>query len=297
MDEKAKAFLDQQFANAPALHYEMLELWSWFYAHDFPNSDSFAEFISGKRESLAQRTWEMLLARHLDSQGHKIVCPISGPDFYFDHDGKRIWVEAIAPKPEGLPAEWLEPDFSGVRNFPHEAMLLRWTSAIDSKWKQLQQYRAKGIVKPTDAYVIAVNGCQLSTFPVAHGITQMPFGVEAVFPVGPLTYEIDSETRKFERSFISERFHLVKNNNSLVPTASFLNPEYVGVSALIGCATCRCHGKPLDVHVVHNPCALNPLKLGLLGGQDDEWCAVKVLDKEDEYELRRLERSAIGPSH
>jgi hypothetical protein len=28
------------------------------------------------------------------------------------------------------------PEISGVRDFPHEKILLRWTSAIDAKWKK-----------------------------------------------------------------------------------------------------------------------------------------------------------------
>ncbi|CEG09723.1 hypothetical protein BN961_03153 [Afipia felis] len=184
----------------------------------------------------------MLLARHLHAQGHAIACPNGGPDFCFDDRGVRVWVEAVAPEPKGLPAEWLDPNFTGVRSFPHEDILLRWTSAIDAKWKKLQHYRNKGIVRPTDAYVIAVNGCQLSVFPETRGISQMPFGVEAVFPVGPLAYRINRETHKFEETFISERFHLVNRNNAKVPTTPFIDPTYAGVSALIGCAAERCHG-------------------------------------------------------
>jgi hypothetical protein len=203
---------------------------------------------------LQQRTWEMLLARHLHSQGHAIVCPNGGPDFYFDHQGLRVWVEAVAPEPKGLSAEWLDPNFTGVRSFPHEDILLRWTTAIDAKWKKLQHYRNKSIVRATDAYVIAVNRRQLGVLPETRGITQMPFGVEAVFPVGPLAYRINRETRKLEESFISERFHLVNCNNAMVPTTPFVDRAYAAVSALIGCAADRCYGKPLEVHVVHRRC-------------------------------------------
>jgi type I restriction enzyme S subunit len=165
--------------------------------------------------------------------------------------------------------------------------LLRWTTAIDAKWKKLHHYRAMGIVKPGDAYVIAVNGCQLSVFPETRGISQMPFGVEAVFPVGPLAYRLNVATHKIEGSFISERYHLVNRNSAKVPTTSFLDAAYSGVSALIGCAASRCYGKPLDLHVVHNPRTDVPLPLGALGGEDDEWFAAPVSGVADEYELQR----------
>jgi hypothetical protein len=124
----------------------------------------------------------------------------------------------------------------------------------------------------------------------------MPFGVEAVFPVGPLAYRINRETRKFEGSFISERFYLVNRNNATVPTTPFVDPTYAAVSALIGCATNRCHGNPLAVHVVHNPRAEIQLPLGLLGGHDDEWFAAPVLGSADEYELQRAHHPQHGPS-
>jgi hypothetical protein len=76
--------------------------WSWFRGLGLPNDDFFSEFTNGKRESFAQRTWEMLLARHLHSQGHAIVCRNGGPDFLFDYRGVRVWVEAVAPEPKGL---------------------------------------------------------------------------------------------------------------------------------------------------------------------------------------------------
>jgi hypothetical protein len=64
----------------------------------------------------------------------------------------------------------------------------------------------EGIVGAADAYVIAINGCLLSAFPNSRGISQMPFGVETVFPVGPLAYRVDGATGKIRDGHISERF-------------------------------------------------------------------------------------------
>ena len=124
----------------------------------------------------------------------------------------------------------------------------------------------------------------------------MPFGVETVFPVGPLAYKLNMETGKIGGAFISERFHIVNANKAAVPTTPFLDPKYVGVSALIGCAAERCYGKPLDLHVVHNPLAQVPLPLGSLGGRDDEWMAEPVKDATDEFELQRVSSSALAPA-
>jgi hypothetical protein len=229
----------------------------------------------------------MLLARHLHLEGHELTCPNGGPDFKFDLDGTTVWVEAVAPEPKGLPPEWLDPVFTGAGSFPHEAILLRWTTALDAKWKKYAEYRTKGIVAASDAYVVAINGCQLSLFAVTRGISQMPFGVETVFPVGPLAYRVNRGNGKIGEGFVSERFHIVNTNKAQVPTTPFLDPKYSGVSALIGCAAERTYGKPLDLHVVHNPRADVPLPSGSLGASDDEWFAKPVAGTTDEFELQR----------
>jgi hypothetical protein len=287
MDEQVTAFLAGYLARAPLLLQEMLELWSAFRDLGLPGSDFVAELTNGKADSFAQRVWEMMLGRHLHLQGYAPVCPNGGPDFRFDLGGRTVWVEATAPLPVGLPPEWLDPNYTGVGNFPHEDMLLRWTTALDAKWKKYLQYRKKGIVGATDAYVIAINGCLLSAFPTSRGISQMPFGVETVFPVGPLAYRVDGATGKIRDGHISERFHIVNANNAHIPTTPFVDPRYSGVSALIGSAATRCYGKPLDLHVVHNPLADVPLALGALGGQDDEWFATPVDGTPGEFDLQR----------
>jgi hypothetical protein len=288
MDEKAKAFIAAHFANAPILEAEMMELWSLYRDLGIPNDDFIAELTNGKRPSFAQRAWEMLLARHLHLEGHTLIPTNGGPDIKFHLDGKTVWVEAVAPEPKGLPANWINPSFAGVRSFPHEAILLRWTTALDAKWKKYGDYRKKGVVSAADAYVIAINGCQLGTFPETRGISQMPFGVETVFPVGPLAYRVNRDTSKIGQGFISERFHIMNANSAIVATTPFVDPQYTGVSALIGCAAERTYGKPLDLHVVHNPCADVPLRLGSLGAKDDEWFAAPVGGTADEFELQRV---------
>lgn len=67
--------------------------------------------------------------------------------------------------------------------------------------------------------MVAISGCQLSLFPELRGITQMPFGVETVLPVGPLAYRVNRETAKIEKPFISERFHVTNANKSQVRKA------------------------------------------------------------------------------
>ncbi|CAD5291691.1 conserved hypothetical protein [Bosea sp. 62] len=287
-DARVRTFLAHQFKNSPWSLAELTGLWETYARLGLPNEDFVAEFTNGKPSSLAQRTWELLLAQHLHDQGHELTCVGDGPDLCLEHNGVRIWIEAVCPEPKNLPADWLEgpkPNECKVGTFPHEQILLRWTTAFDAKVSKLKKYLEKGTVLPTDGYIIAINGCQLGWTPGARGITRMPFGVESVFPVGPLQYAINRETSKIEGASISLRFSIINHNNTAIPTTPFLDPAYAGVSAVFGCAADRRHGKPLAMHVVHNPLATVPVSHGLFGVDEDEWFAVPIKDAPGEFDL------------
>jgi hypothetical protein len=175
-DARVRSFLAKHFKNRPPSLIELTGLWETYARLGLPD-DFVAEFTNGKPASLAQRTWALSLAQHLHDQGHVLTCVGNGPDLYFEHGGKRIWVEAVCPEPKGLPADWLEepkPGEGKVGTFPHEQLLLRWTTAFDAKASKLKKYLEKGTALPSDAYIIAINGCQLGWTPGARGITQMP---------------------------------------------------------------------------------------------------------------------------
>ena len=287
-DARVRAFLAEHFKNRPSSLAELTALWETYARLGLPNEDFVAEFTNGKPASLAQRTWELLLAQHLHDQGHELTCIGKGPDLCLKHRDTRIWVEAICPEPKNICAEWLEPPEPNavkVGTFPHEQILLRWTAAFAEKFSKLNAYLKKGAVLPTDAYIIAINGCQLGLTPGARGITQMPFGVETVFPVGPLQYSINRATNKIEGASISLRFSIINHNKAAIPTTPFVDPAYSGVSAVFGCATDRRYGLPLAMHVVHNPLATVPVSYGLFGVDEDEWFAVPVTGSPGEFDL------------
>jgi hypothetical protein len=102
MDAAVKAFFATRFASAPMYQAELIDLWTTYKDLGLPNDDFVAELINGKPPSLAQRTWEMLLARHLHEQGHELRCLGRGPDLRFEHLCVTIWVEAVTPEPKGL---------------------------------------------------------------------------------------------------------------------------------------------------------------------------------------------------
>lgn len=287
MDVKVKAFLSKEFASAPNYQAHVVQLWDRYRDLNLPNDDFVAELTSGKKTSLFQRVWEMMVARHLDAQGHKLACLGRGPDFRFEHAGVTVWVEAIAPEPRGVPEPWLTGHAPGeVVNGAYDEVLLRWTAAFKEKWERLQDYQCKGIVRPEDAYVIAISGVQLGSIRDDHGISRLPLAVETVFPVGPLAVILNKETHRIEGSHVSERFVIRNANDAAVPTTPFVDPTYAGVSAVFGCSTDRCADPELPAYVAHNPLARVRLAPGVLGASVEEWFA-EPTGTPGEFELKK----------
>lgn len=199
----------------------------------------------------------------------------AGPDFLVDCDGKRVWIEVICPSPIGLPSEWLNPVHGGVINKPANEILLRWTHAIKTKADRLigtpskHGYLEEGLVGPDDAYILAVNGCRFrhGPFPELDGISQLPYAVEASFPVGPIELRIDVKTMKTVDTGYQRRWAIKKPNETggvNVPTYAFLDPRYRPVSAIWALdsnGSCAI-GVIEPSALVHNPNAANPVPHG-----------------------------------
>lgn len=235
-----------------------------------------------------------MVARHLDALGYHITTRDVGPDFRFEHDGLTMWVEAISPEPKGLPEHWMtapKADEFKVGNFPHNEILLRWTAALKEKWQKLQDYHQKKIIKENDAYVIAVNGCQLGALPVNHGITRYPFAIEAVYPVGPLAYELDRATGRIGKAIVTQRLSIRNKNNAPVATTIFADPAYSGISAVIACTMDRSDDASLPLDVIHNHFARVRVPDQTLGSAGDEWVTEAVGTAGQEIDLRKLEKS------
>ncbi len=243
---------------------------------------------------LHAHAWEAILFRHIKSLGLELLPSLvtkagqDGPDFGVVFAGKRIWIEAIVPSPEGIPADWLTPPEVGevrLRSMPHEAMLLRWTSAVAAKKAKIDTYFTKGIVLPDDSVVTAINGCRLSDYSYDdHGVSRLPFAVEAVFPVGPLGIPISKDGKLDGEPRPILRYSLKKVNGSEVPTANFLNPEYRRIGGIVGCIQKHLIDSELRLTLVHNPLAVCPLPYNFLKATT-EYSAVE--DGED-YLLEEL---------
>jgi len=252
------------------------------------------EIETGGERALWSFAWEAMLCRHLRTQGYEpkgTAKRTGGPDFRIEHAGRTIWIEAVVPAPEDVPADYLEPPPAGkfrLRSKPDAERVLRCMSVIADKRYKVDGYLAKGIIGAADCVIIAVNICRLSDLdPDGNGITRMPLSMEAVFPIGPLVVPISSDGKIDGPMQNAPRFAVRKASGEPIKTTAFLDPAFVNISAVIQAHQKDMHERDLVLATIHNPLALNPLPTGLLGAQKE----FVALAHGDDYQLRdvRLE--------
>ena len=302
MDEKhIESFLLQRYpgnGRRQAVREYIASACNDFVQSGLADSNFTKELCSGSEQKFWSRVSEALLAACLKSIGLTLEpSPGGGPDFLVIENGRRIWIEVICPEPTGIPSEWMEPKMGTAISFPHEQILLRWTSAIKEKAEKLlgssdgtvRGYIEKRIVAPDDSYVIAVNGCQLRSgpSPELNGISQLPFAVEAVFPIGPYQITVNRKTLQQTGAGYQHRLFISKPKGQPVPANTFLNPKFQLISAIwaVDLNGTSSIGSSEPMAVVHNPNAVNPIPIGFLPAHD-EYVAIPI--GADEYELNEV---------
>jgi hypothetical protein len=252
-----------------------------FTALGLADSHFITDLTSGDEDKFWQRIWEAILGCHLAELGHEPSSADEGPDFQIMHHGSAIWIEAICPKPKGIPLEYMTlPDSNEVRvtTMPVEPLTLNWTSALKEKMEKLEGrknragkylpgYVARGIVGTDQPYVIAVNSGRWGR--AETGISQFPFSAEVGFGIGAIAVPVDRETGTFGEAKHTSRFHIENKNKALVGTSAFLGEEYRGVSAVLstGFLCPQPHSYPYTL--VHNPFARAPLPQGVIKVQHE----------------------------
>lgn len=242
------------------------------------------ELTSGQDPKFWSRISEALLADRLRNKTFSDRTGTGeGPDFLIMENNRKIWIEVVCPEPRGISKEWLEFQ-EGVTDFPHEAILLRWTAAIKEKAEKLigsadgttVGYLHSGIIAPEDSYVIAINGCQLRNggFSSLVGISQFPFAAEAVFPIGPYQLRINRETSEVIGRGHQDRPYVMNRNGAQVPAYTFLDPQFNSISAIwaVDLNGGSVIGNSEPMVVVHNPNAANSVPAGFLPS-DNEYVA------------------------
>ena len=111
-----------------------------------------------------QRFWEMYLGASLLNQGYHLKKRLSdeGPDIHLIEDDIIIWIEAtVAGEGKGVDSVPTLKEYTSFVPIPEENIILRYANAISEKFKKLKGYLRKGIVKPSDGYVIGINGGEI----------------------------------------------------------------------------------------------------------------------------------------
>ncbi len=249
---------DPNFQNAKAL---VEALWERYERCADTN------FRTEIQKNFNARFWEMYLACSLEDAGFTINCPKPGPDILIQYQGKKIWIEAIAPtsgepeKPDSVP----DVKIGEVQDVPDKEVILRIRSAIEEKYNnKYMQYRRDNIVSENDIYVIAVNGSQMyfakSDFPI-------PRIVRSVLPFGDLQLVLDRKTGEVRNKRYTYRPKIEKKTGSQVSTSIFLDTAYKDLSAVLYSNVQVLRAPSMigsDYIIVHNPLAINPLPKGLI---------------------------------
>ena len=140
------------------------------------------------------RFWEMYLACTLLEKSIPLSSADAGPDIFIEDENGRTWIEAIAPtggadtNPDRIPD--MKPGVATI--VPDDEIVLRYRAAIKEKYdNKYYNYVEKGLITPTDGYVIAVNSCKI---PAAIMETDTPRILKAVFPIGSRQVTMDKKT-------------------------------------------------------------------------------------------------------
>jgi hypothetical protein len=231
------------------------QLWDQYH----PHADE--HFLTEIRRNFNARFWEMYLTCALLQYGPElsVLRRKPGPDILIEHEGRRIWIEAVVVTDgePGKPDSISPPALVRAPTAPDEKIILRYRTAIDEKHRKLQSYLSKGIVSAEDSYIVAVNGYALS---YRWEDAEMPRILKAVFPLGALQFLFDRDTGRLTGSRHQFRPNIYKGSGAGVSTEVFVNDHYDGISGVMhsyanACMTARPLG--VDFLLIHNPRAAN----------------------------------------
>ena len=279
----------------------MVQVAGWFAVRY--GDHNFMQELTGTPEKYVQRISEILIAHKMRRAGYKIIAKGKGPDFFVEKNGTSFWIEVVCPESKSIPDDYISqvnqsPD--GLLAVPWNDILLRWSNSIDQKAKKLlghhgndfQGYISKGLVKPEQPYVIAINARQLrGALGIGfNGMSTRPCAVEALFGIGQAILahvpNLDSTmpTQKKNAELTNlQRTAITKNNGSWVDTTSFFSPEFRAISAVWAMdidesellLEPKVHGISRAYWAsagIFNPLAANPISPGSLPTHEDWTC-------------------------
>jgi hypothetical protein len=224
-------------------------------------------FCTDAPNRFLSRFWEMYLAITLHDNGFKLErYGNDGPEFFFMHNDRKVWVEAVAPGPGDKEEDRVPGHSYGkfedglkVENPPEEKILLRFTGVLAGKDGKRDKYIKavkKEIITPDDLYILAINSRGI---PDGWDVDfQQPYFVKAFLPLGTPALRMDITTGKIVETFYQRRENVKKASGVEVSTTAFLDPAFSFISAILHSGVDCCNRNGIfgeDFSILHNPTA------------------------------------------
>lgn len=242
----------------------------WEKTHSHLDSD----LANQLKSQFHKRFWEMYLVASLLDIGQELEKGRSeGPDIYIKSaDFPKIWVEAVAAlSGTGVDAvQKAQPKV--VRSVPDVQIKLRLLTVFDTKFRHFKKHREKNLICDDEPYIIAVNAAQVPSARLDDD--DVPRIVGSLLPFGSPVITMNRHTLEIIDSSYAYQDSLSKTSGTQIPTTSFLNPEYSGISAVIYSSVDVLNFPEELSHgllLFHNPLARNPLLHGFLKRGYEYW--------------------------
>lgn len=235
----------------------------WAQFHGFAD----ANFLTEVRRDFHARFWEMYLTctmlQSANRLGYRVSCPKPGPDILLEFESGRVWVEAVTATngAPGLPDTLVQPNPDGSTTIPEEKIVLRYTNAIQEKYRKYLRYLRYGRVRKGDAYIVAINAALLS-YRGIHAEDDAPPFLKALYPLGRFQVLISRDSGEIVGHQNEARFEITKASGKKVGVQTFLGRPCRGISAVLcSFANAVYDGASLgsDFELAYNPMGRSPL--------------------------------------
>lgn len=257
-------------------------------------------FLANARHNPWSSIWEMCIAEHLRHAGLQLAKPPpEGPDLCASlstTQNLRVWIEATTVD-RGTGPDAVPPP-ARLSHVDHDAMIRRYTCALEAKLKQTQAFRIRGIVRDDDAVVLAINACAIEFARLDSGIPDI---VRAVYPIGPRHFvvPIASDTRRTSRGKPrAEHFYRATiprvGRPDGIPASAFLHDRYRTISAVLFCAVDPIDAQARHLVLVHNAGASVQVPRGALPCGQEYWMALDETGKTYSLEHTDYRSSSNG---
>ena len=200
-------------------------------------------------EQFHQNFWELYVANHLEGNGIKIKklktkAQEECPDFYFEKDGQKFWIEAIAVNkgtgkdkvPEAKFTEITsdtEDEDLDFQEVPTKQAELRMTCGLQTKLDAYNRYLKSGTITKNDFFIIALNYFLASDTWLDISDSGRPYLISALYNLGPQMIGYNNKTKEVSY-WTAHRIELKKANGASVPLNYFNNEDNGNFIGAIG---------------------------------------------------------------